>query len=63
MNETFPYDEISTLVNSKMLSLSNNKLTGELISYGFDQLVDLEKIRLDNNLFTGVLPDLLTSKN
>ncbi len=56
-NGTFPYDEISTLVNSKILSLSNNKLTGELISYGFDQLVDLEKIRLDNNLLTGVLPD------
>lgn len=57
INGTFPYDEIYTLVNLKTLSLAYNNLMGGLVSYAFDKLVDLQKIRLDSNFFIGDLPD------
>jgi Leucine-rich repeat (LRR) protein len=57
INGSFPYEEITSLVNLKSLSLANNLLTGPLVSYGFDKLANLTNLRLDNNVLTGALPD------
>ncbi|KAJ3116540.1 LRR receptor-like serine/threonine-protein kinase fls2 [Phlyctochytrium bullatum] len=48
------------LTKLKILSLPNNRLSGELPSWLGDALPDLEKVNLENNKLTGELPQSLT---